>query len=143
MEGVKTDEEIEREITSNMAIVQDKLNVTTKYFRPPYGTIGSRTRQALGRHSPNAEIIMWSIDVKDWGYGIQPDGHPEAKQLQAFKDDFDKGGDIVVMHYLYKSTVDQFREMIRYAKANGRKFVRMDQCIGDPKAPESWGWKRS
>lgn len=50
-------------------------------------------------------------------------------------------GDIVVMHYLYKSTVDQFRDMIKLAKSKGRHFVRMDQCIGDPDAPDSWGYK--
>jgi hypothetical protein len=58
MESVKTEEEIALEITRNIDIVSDKLRVKTKYFRPPYGTVGSRTRQAVAYNMPGAEIIM-------------------------------------------------------------------------------------
>lgn len=140
MESVKTEEEIDSQITQNIEIVQDKLGVWTKYFRPPFGTVGARTRQSLARHIEDPEIIMWSIDVKDWVYGVNPDGDPQRQQYKAFQDSLNKGGSIVVLHYLYRSTVDQFRDMIKLAKSQGRQFVRVDQCVGDPQAPHTWGY---
>lgn len=131
MEAVRTSEEIDYEISENIKVVKEKLAVDTRYFRPPFGTIGARTRQALGKLIKEPQIIMWSIDVYDWIYGIQPSGDPSRMQYKAFEEQLNKGGSIVVMHYLYKSTVDQFQDMIKLAKAKGRKFVRMDECIGD------------
>lgn len=142
MEGLKSEKEIESQITDNIDIVKQKLDVETKYFRPPYGTVGSRTRQALAKHITDPQLIMWSIDVKDWVYGEHGDGDPDNMQYKAFQESLEKGGSIVVMHYLYGSTVNQFRDMIQLAKSKGRQFVRADQCVGDPDAPESWGWKK-
>ena len=130
MEAVRDQEEIDYEISENTKMVKEKLGVDTNYFRPPYGTIGARTRQALGKLLPNPQIIMWSIDVRDWVYGVEASGDPDRLQYKAFADQLNAGGTIVVMHYLYKSTVDQFRDMIHLAKSQGRKFVRMDECIG-------------
>ena len=130
MEAVRTEREIEYEISENVKVVKEKLGVDTTYFRPPFGTIGARTRQALGRLLSDPQIIMWSIDVRDWVYGIDASGDPSRMQYKAFEDQLNSGGSIVVMHYLYKSTVDQFQDMIRLAKAKGREFVRMDECIG-------------
>ena len=145
VESVQTQAQINDEIIQNVDIVKQKLNVTTKYFRPPYGTIGARTRQALGQFlGQDSQIMLWSVDIRDWVFGVdEQTGDPDRQQYKAYVEGVEKGGDIVVMHNLYNSTVDQFRDMIRYAKKKGKKFVRMDQCVGDKDAPESWGWKRN
>ena len=142
MESLKTEQEIDDQMTNNIDIVKSKLGLETKYFRPPYGTVGSRTRQALGRHVNDSKVIMWSIDVKDWVWGEALGGDPGKMQYQAFKDSLEKGGSIVVMHYLYQSTVSQLPDMIKLAKKKGKQFVRADQCVGDPEAPETWGYQK-
>lgn len=78
------------------------------------------------------KLIKWDIDIEDylWGTSDTP-----RKQLDAFKRDVDNGGSLVVMHYLYPSTVDVLREMIQYARAKGKKIMRVDQCLGDKNAP--------
>ena len=139
MEGLQTDQEIDLEISKNIEIVAQQLGMYTSYFRPPYGTVAARTRDSLAKQITNPQIMMWSIDVEDWIYGPTD---KDNMQYKAFERSLKKGGDMVVMHYLYESTVDQFRDMIKLARAQGRQFVRMDQCIGDPNAPEIWGWKR-
>jgi peptidoglycan/xylan/chitin deacetylase (PgdA/CDA1 family) len=97
------------------------------YFRPPYGTLGARTRQSLSRHIPNnPTIVMWTIDVEDWLWGTSPT--PE-KQLEAFKSGVDNGGDLVVLHYLYESTVGYLREMVRYARATGKRVGTVEGCM--------------
>lgn len=84
--------------------------------------------------------MMWSIDVRDWVFGIDGHGDPERKQYEAFKTELESGGDCGGA-LLYESTVDQFKGMIKVAKTAGRKFVRMDQYVGDPSAPRTWGYK--
>jgi peptidoglycan/xylan/chitin deacetylase (PgdA/CDA1 family) len=106
----------------------------TNYFRPPYGTEGARMRQRLASslNDKNPYIVQWSIDVEDWLWAKS--STPE-KQLAAFKRDLAKGGNLVVMHYLYNSTVNYLPEFIRLAKATGKRLMRVDQCMEDPNAP--------
>jgi peptidoglycan/xylan/chitin deacetylase (PgdA/CDA1 family) len=75
---------------------------------------------------------MWSVDVQDWLWAESPT--PE-KQLDAFKADLAKGGNLVVMHYLYESTVDLLPQFIALAKATGKRLMRVDQCLEDAAAP--------
>lgn len=71
---------------------------------------------------------MWTIDVEDWIYGTSET--PE-KQLEAFQRGVENGGDLVVMHYLYESTVSYLREMIQIAKATGRELTTVADCMGN------------
>jgi hypothetical protein len=53
----------------------------------------------------------------------------------AFQRDVNKGGNLVVLHYLYPSTVSYLREFIQIAKKTGKQLMRVDQCMMDPSAP--------
>jgi peptidoglycan/xylan/chitin deacetylase (PgdA/CDA1 family) len=106
----------------------------SRYFRPPFGTEGARMRQRLAAtlDEPEPYIVNWSIDIEDW---IWAESDTPEKQLDAFKRDLEKGGDLMVMHYLYESTVELLPEFIRLAKATGKRLMRVDQCMEDPRAP--------
>jgi peptidoglycan/xylan/chitin deacetylase (PgdA/CDA1 family) len=106
----------------------------SNYFRPPYGNEGARMRQRLAYHlnDPNAYIVNWSIDVEDW---IWAQSTTPQRQLEAFRRGLDKGGNLVVMHYSYPTTIDYLPEFIRLAKATGKRLMRVDQCMMDPNAP--------
>lgn len=134
MEGLPNDRAIFWEYDEDIKAVEDMFNLRTKYFRPPFGNEGARMRQQLvqATGSQDAYIVNWNIDVEDWLYA-QSDT-PE-KQLESFKRDLDKGGSLVVMHYLYPSTVSYLRQFIRMAKATGKQLMRVDQCMMDPNAP--------
>ncbi|KAI9769551.1 MAG: hypothetical protein M1840_004029 [Geoglossum simile] len=132
MEGLGDLEGIDWEIVEDVNALKDTLGVESKYFRPPFGTIGARTRQRLAAKIPDSRVIMWSIDVQDWLWAESPT--PE-KQLDAFKADLAKGGNLVVMHYLYQSTVDLLPQFIALAKATGKNLMRVDQCLEDGEAP--------
>ncbi|KAF2501984.1 glycoside hydrolase/deacetylase [Lophium mytilinum] len=136
MEGLPSTAAIDAEYVSDLAAMASTFPDLPKstYFRPPYGTEGARMRErlaaVLGVEDPS--VVMWSVDVEDWLWGES--GTPE-KQLDAFRRDVGKGGDLVVMHYLYASTVGYLREFIREAKATGKRLMRVDQCMMDPGAP--------
>ncbi|KAI5308405.1 hypothetical protein KEM55_005808, partial [Ascosphaera atra] len=133
MEGLKSKEEIDNQIQSNADALKNVLDIKSHYFRPPYGTLGARTLTRLNAllGSP-AYSVGWSVDIEDWLWAKKR----PAKQWEAFKRDVDRGGNIVVMHYLHKSTVRYLREGIRLVKGMGLDIMRVDQCLGDPNAPE-------
>jgi hypothetical protein len=108
------------------------IGISARYFRPPYGTIGARSRQRLAHHLKDPYIVNWSVDIEDW---LWADSDTPEKQLEAFQRDIDRGGNLVVMHYLNPTTVGYFREIIQMAKATGKRIMRVDQCMMDPEAP--------
>lgn len=135
MEGLPDTAAIDWEYNQDIAAVEQTLGgLHTSYFRPPFGTEGARMRQRLTTAvgDDDAYIVNWSVDVEDWLWATT--STPE-KQLDAFKRDVAKGGNLVVMHYLYPSTVGYLREFIQIAKATGKQLMRVDQCMEDPNAP--------
>jgi peptidoglycan/xylan/chitin deacetylase (PgdA/CDA1 family) len=134
MEGLPDYAAIDWEYNEDIKAVNKQLNgLHTPYFRPPFGTEGARMRSRLANAvGEKPTITMWSVDVEDWLWA-QTDT-PE-QQLTAFQRDVDKGGNLVVLHYLYPSTVSYLRQFIQKAKATGKQLMRVDQCMMDPNAP--------
>jgi len=132
MEGLPSLAAIDWELNEDIAAVKKTLGISSTYFRPPFGTEGARVRQRLAATIPGSKFIAWSVDVEDylWALSTTPE-----KQLTAFKRDVDKGGNLVVMHYLYESTVAYLPQFIAIAKATGKQLMRVDQCLEDPNAP--------
>ncbi|KAI1205808.1 carbohydrate esterase family 4 protein [Annulohypoxylon truncatum] len=133
LEGLPDEASIDWEYSNDIEAVKETFDgLTPKYFRPPFGTEGARMRQRLAALIEEPYIVQWSVDVEDW---LWAESDTPEKQLEAFKRDVAAGGDIVVMHYLYNSTVSYLKEFIEIAKATGKQLMRVDQCMMDPNAP--------
>jgi peptidoglycan/xylan/chitin deacetylase (PgdA/CDA1 family) len=132
MEGLPSLAAIDWELNSDIAAVQQTLGITSTYFRPPFGTEGARVRQRLAALIPGAKFIAWSVDVQDWLWALST---TPQNQLTNFQNDVNKGGNLVVMHYLYDTTVAYLPQFIAMAKATGKQLMRVDQCMEDPNAP--------
>jgi len=135
MEGLPDYNAIDWEYNQDIAVMSQVFNgFTSSYFRPPFGNEGARMRyrwtQASG--NPDAYIVNWDVDIQDWLWATTT---TPQNQLTNFKADVDKGGDLVVAHYLYPSTVQYLRQFIQYAKSTGKQLMRLDQCMMDPNAP--------
>jgi peptidoglycan/xylan/chitin deacetylase (PgdA/CDA1 family) len=105
------------------------MSSLASYFRPLYGTLGARTRRSLLRHIPakeNPTIVRWSVDVEDWKWG---ESDTPEKQMEAFKRQVEKGGDLVVLYYLYGSAVGYLREMIWFVKEMGLRVGTVGECL--------------
>ncbi|CAJ2512301.1 Uu.00g053160.m01.CDS01 [Anthostomella pinea] len=133
LEGLPDEAAIDWEYSNDLRAVAQTFNgLQPKYFRPPFGTEGARMRQRLAALVDDPYIVEWSVDVEDW---IWAESATPEKQLDAFKRDVTAGGDIVVVHYLYTSTVSYLQQFIQIAKATGKQLMRVDQCMMDPNAP--------
>lgn len=134
MEGLPDYAAIDWEYNEDIKTVEKQLGgLHTNYFRPPFGTEGARMRERLAISlGAKPTVTMWSVDVEDW---LWAETDTPEEQLKAFQRDVDKGGSLVVMHYLYPSTVSYLRQFIQIAKATGKQLMRVDQCMMDPNAP--------
>ncbi|PYH93407.1 glycoside hydrolase/deacetylase [Aspergillus ellipticus CBS 707.79] len=132
LEGLGSIAEIDREIVENIKSFRDILGIETRYFRPPYGTIGARTRQRLANYIKDPQIINWSVDIEDW---LWADTKTPEKQREAFIRGVMRGGNLAVMHFLSPTTVSYFREMIQFVKSRNATIMRIDQCLEDPDSP--------
>lgn len=133
LEGLPDEASIDWEYTNMLTAVSDTFKgMHTPYFRAPFGTEGARMRQRLAALVDNPYIVQWSVDVEDW---LWAESSTPEKQLAAFKRDVAKGGNLVVMHYLYPSTVGYLKQFIQIAKGTGKRLMRVDQCMMDPNAP--------
>ncbi|KAK1512520.1 polysaccharide deacetylase, partial [Colletotrichum costaricense] len=134
MEGLPDTESIDWEYNEDYRVMTNLFGERSNYFRPPYGVEGARMRQrwAAASGSDNAYLINWSVDVQDW---LWAETSTPEKQVDSFNADVAKGGNLVVMHFSYNTTVEYFPEFIRQAKATGKQIMRIDQCMEDPNAP--------
>jgi len=133
MESLPDYAALDWEYAQDMQAMQSAFGLQTPYFRPPFGTEGARMRARLAHAvGPRATIVNWSVDVEDW---LWAETSTPEQQKVAFQRDVDKGGNLVVLHYLYPTTVSYLREFIQIAKKSGKQLMRVDQCMEDPSAP--------
>lgn len=132
MEGLPSLAAIDWELNNDISAVSQTLGVTSKYFRPPFGTEGARIRQRLAASIPGAKFVEWSVDVQDW---LWAQSSTPENQIKSFQNDVDKGGNLVVMHYLYNTTISYLPQFIDIARKTGKQLMRVDQCMEDPDAP--------
>ncbi|KAF7587752.1 hypothetical protein BBP40_006797 [Aspergillus hancockii] len=96
MEAMDSIDSIDKDIINNLATFKTLLGIESRYFRPPYGTIGARTRQRLAIHIRDPQIVNWSVDIEDWMWA---DSETPERQLEAFYRDVERGGNLAVLHY--------------------------------------------
>ncbi|KAF2023372.1 glycoside hydrolase/deacetylase [Setomelanomma holmii] len=133
MEGLPDYAAIDWEYNEDIKAMKSQFNIETPYFRPPFGTEGARMRSRLTKAvGSKATITNWSVDVEDW---LWAETSTPEQQKVAFQRDVNKGGNLVVLHYLYPSTVSYLKDFIQIAKATGKQLMRVDQCMMDPNAP--------
>ncbi|KAF1918558.1 glycosyl hydrolase-like protein [Ampelomyces quisqualis] len=134
MESLPNYAAIDWEYNEDIKVMKSQFNgLDTPYFRPPFGNEGARMRSRLVKAvGSKATITNWSVDVEDW---LWAETSTPEQQKVAFQRDVNKGGNLVVLHYLYPSTVSYLREFIQIAKKTGKQLMRVDQCMMDPSAP--------
>ncbi len=87
------------------------------YLRPPYGSYNQTVKQAV-----QTPLVYWSVDTQDWKYR-QADNVRRVIVNQA------KDGDIILLHDLYKTSVDGALSAIDDLRKEGYVFVTVEQLL--------------
>lgn len=105
-------------VRADMQAMQEVLNSaggTLELVRPPYGEIGWTVRE--GTETP---LILWTVDPEDWKVR-----DAETVRKRVVEAAFD--GAIVLMHDIYKSTVDAVGGIIDDLRAQGYEFLTVSE----------------
>lgn len=85
--------------------------------RPPYGAANETVRNSV-----DVSFVNWSIDSEDWR------SH-NAESICNIVDTYQHDGAIVLMHDLYKTTIDGFECSIEKLSQKGYKFVTVEELL--------------
>ena len=109
-------EVLKSEISKTDAELERILGKTPSIARPPYGSVSDKMLANCGK-----AMIGWSVDTMDWS------SRDKDKVVASVKKAGNLDGDVVLMHSLYKSTVDATKELIPYLIKNGYQLVTVSE----------------
>lgn len=108
---------IKKEIDNCNKYLAAAAGAQTFYLRPPYGAYNKTVRNVCG--SP---IILWSVDTLDWKYR-------NANTVYNNIINQTKDGSIILLHDLYKTSVEGALRAIDTLQARGYEFVTVKELL--------------
>lgn len=110
-------DKIIKEITDTSKLIYNSVGVYPTLFRPSYGAVNKKIRSI----SPYP-IIIWDIDTLDWKY-------KNSKRIANTVLSKVKDGDIILMHDIYKSTLNSLDLIIPTLLNNNYKLVTVSELF--------------
>ncbi|MDD4608022.1 MAG: polysaccharide deacetylase family protein [Bacilli bacterium] len=118
-----TNEELINELEQTKQLLS-KYDITQTLVRPPYGNTNSQVKDNV-----DYPLIMWSVDTRDWEHRNSSEGTRII--IENIQD-----GSIILMHDLYKSTIETVRMVLPILKEQGYEFVTVDELFEDNELEE-------
>ena len=113
-------DQIKRELTSSMAVIERATGKKVELFRPPYGDYSNtliETAKSLGLYT-----IQWSVDSLDWK-------DLSASEITKRVVSRVENGSIVLFHNQGLNTAKALRGIIKELKEKGYEFVKIGELI--------------
>ncbi len=116
LKNLKIDE-VMYEVNETNKILKNFTGVEPKYLRPPYGNYNNEILEAT-----NMSFILWNVDTEDWK-------KKDSEKVAQYIIDNAKDGDIILLHDLYKTSIEGALKAIDELKDKGYAFVSLDELI--------------
>lgn len=116
LSGLST-EKIQQEASSTQKYITAAGGSEKAYIRPPYGSVNSKVKGAL-----DVPLIIWSVDPVDW----------QVLNAVTVSNNIVKGsydGAIILVHDIYKSSVNGALDAIDRLQASGYEFVTVEELL--------------
>lgn len=113
-----SDQEIREQLDKTDNKLMEIVGKKATLMRPPYGSVSKRAREVCGK-----PMIGWSVDTLDW------QSRNADKVIAKVKAEDDLEGDVILMHSLYKSTVDATRVIVPWLIENGYQLVTVSELF--------------
>ncbi|MGE5455646.1 MAG: polysaccharide deacetylase family protein [Ignavibacteriales bacterium] len=115
-----TNEKLIKELEATKSLLA-KYNITQTLVRPPYGNVNKQVKESV-----DYPLIMWSIDTRDW------ESRNSKSEVQIIIENIEDGS-IIIMHDVYKPTIDAVKMVLPLLKEKGYEFVTIDELFGGSK----------
>ena len=112
--------EIREELTTNIKLVEDLINVRPKLFRPPFGYYNNNLIEVC--EELNLSCIEWSVDSLDWK-GLS------ASSLAGRVTSKATNGSIVLFHNNSDNIVDGLKMVLEFFLGNKTQVVPIGELI--------------
>lgn len=89
------------------------------FIRPPFGEWKEELNCAV-----DMNVVLWDIDPQDWKY-------KDAKRIKEHVVNNVKDGDIILLHDVYKTSVEAALQIVDRLSEEGYEFVTVDELIFD------------
>lgn len=109
--------QVKQELNNNLAKINKILGEGTRLIRPPYGNYNDTVKEVS-----NAPLITWSIDTLDWKTKNAQSVFAEVKRSA-------KDGYIILMHSLYKSSVEALEYVIPWLIDQGYQICSVSEMF--------------
>lgn len=104
-----------REINDTNSCISDITGYTPKYIRPPYGDWDQKLLQET-----DMSVVLWSVDPEDW-----KDQNADVVASRVLKSV--RSGDIILLHDIFKTSVEAAFIIIDKLQEKGYHFVTVDK----------------
>ena len=110
-------EGVQKEVKSTRDLLVEVGGEQTYFIRPPYGNANSTVQANAG-----APLIIWSVDPVDWD-----NFNADTVCNNIVKGSFDGG--IILVHDIYKTSVNGALAAIDILQARGYEFVTVEELL--------------
>ena len=108
--------ELEKELKDNLALLPDGCKPL--FLRPPGGASSQMVRDTAGELGLG--VLQWSVDPRDWATR-------DAGAITAMVIDNVRDGDVILLHDMTDSSVEAALSIIDQLKAQGFRFVTVQE----------------
>ncbi|RKP27522.1 hypothetical protein SYNPS1DRAFT_12548 [Syncephalis pseudoplumigaleata] len=124
--------EVRDEMLHLEEVLYPVIGMRPRYMRPPYGRLSDLARRVI--QALDYQIIIWNIDTNDWCVKHPHDSDASFEQyVKAMAQAPRDASFIALQHDVHPATNAAYVErVVAYAKAAGKRLVRMDECMGAP-----------
>lgn len=110
-------EEITKEIEKTNEAIYNVIGTKPTIIRVPYGNINKKIRSIS-----NMNHILWNVDTLDWKY---KNSNRVYKEIIKHAED----GNIILLHDIFKTSVNGVLKAIDELKKQGYEFVTIDEMV--------------
>ena len=107
------------EIEEANAVLTAAVGEVIHYIRPPFGSWQEGLDSLV-----DMQVVLWNVDPQDWK--VQNTDVIVEKVLREVED-----GDIILLHDVYKESVEAAFRIIDELQKRGYEFVRVDEILLD------------
>lgn len=111
----------EEEIKKTNKKIFDITGYEVQYIRPPFGAYNEKIK-----NETDMSVVLWNVDPLDW-----KDQNQMLVKSRVIKSV--KNGDIILLHDIFKSSVDAALDIVDKLMEEGYRFVRVDELVSSDK----------
>lgn len=115
-----SDEEIENQIDKTRNVIYSACDTDINLIRVPYGSINSRITTVLENNQLTS--VLWDVDSKDWKF-------KNTNKIYNYTLKRVTGNDIILMHDIYKTSVESTIKLVDTLKSECYTFVTVSELL--------------